>query len=522
MFALVALCSQPGTPSKLPDRRKSSFAGARGGRGGPTAAWRRGSARGSRGGRGDPPLPTQTDPYTQMACRLQQALASDRCGSATYAPAVRASQSAALLGDARLPQPGKTAAIMWYGSNGRRRGVAKHGSSGSIPDICRPGAQAREISAMLELATLASLGYKCGAIRAQLFRRNPGATPFRRSSPPRRRYTLEPLSASLVLPISAATIATCHNYFQNFPPSARADAVHECVPFPRRLEVLGTLTQPGIKRDKNDGCLYDGGATACATTDRMLFPLTYLVHPAQDGGKDCRRLLARLRERQAASRMNWLIKDPNMHHGRGKQLLSAETAIDRVCAQPQLRLVQEYNDLPLLVRGRKFHWRTYDLVVWDRRHDRYVVLHNPGNLILAFTQYKHNDTSAANVLTNTGQQQGLPGFSYDELFMLPEELFSYAVPASLGQDAAHAAHRRRSPPAPPSAGTSTRARAFRASTRRSRRGCSARPPRRTGGCGRGSRRRRRGRRRRCRRWRTARSSRCGRPTGSSRPTSISS
>ena len=28
MFALVALCSQPGTPSKLPDRRKSSFAGA--------------------------------------------------------------------------------------------------------------------------------------------------------------------------------------------------------------------------------------------------------------------------------------------------------------------------------------------------------------------------------------------------------------------------------------------------------------------------------------------------------------
>ena len=325
-----------------------------------------------------------------------------------------------------------------------------------------------------------------------------------------------------MLPISAATIATCHNYFQNFPPSARADAVHECVPFPRRLEVLGTLTQPGIKRDKNDGCLYDGGATACATTDRMLFPLTYLVHPAQDGGKDCRRLLARLRERQAASRMNWLIKDPNMHHGRGKQLLSAETAIDRVCAQPQLRLVQEYNDLPLLVRGRKFHWRTYDLVVWDRRHDRYVVLHNPGNLILAFTQYKHNDTSAANVLTNTGQQQGLPGFSYDELFMLPEELFSYASPASLGQDAAHAAHRRRSPPAPPSTGTSTRARAFRASTRRSRRGCSARPPRRTGGCGRGSRRRRRGRRRRCRRWRTARSSRCGRPTGSSRPTSISS
>ena len=129
-----------------------------------------------------------------------------------------------LTGDARLPQPGKTAAIMWYGSNGRRRGVAKHGSSGSIPDICRPGAQAREISAMLELATLASLGYKCGAIRAQLFRRNPGATPFRRSSPPRRRYTLEPLSASLVLPISAATIATCHNYFQNFPPSARADS----------------------------------------------------------------------------------------------------------------------------------------------------------------------------------------------------------------------------------------------------------------------------------------------------------
>ena len=101
-----------------------------------------------------------------------------------------------------------------------------------------------------------------------------------------------------MLPISAATIATCHNYFQNFPPSARADAVHECVPFPRRLEVLGTLTQPGIKRDKNDGCLYDGGATACATTDRMLFPLTYLIHPAQDGGKDCRRLLARLRERQ--------------------------------------------------------------------------------------------------------------------------------------------------------------------------------------------------------------------------------
>ena len=175
---------------------------------------------------------------------------------------------------------------------------------------------------------------------------------------------------------------------------------------------------------------------------------------AQDGGKDCRRLLARLRERQAASRMNWLIKDPNMHHGRGKQLLSAETAIDRVCAQPQLRLVQEYNDLPLLVRGRKFHWRTYDLVVWDRRHDRYVVLHNPGNLILAFTQYKHNDTSAANVLTNTGQQQGLPGFSYDELFMLPGELFSYASPASLGQDAAHAAQRRRSPPAPPSTGTS--------------------------------------------------------------------
>ena len=139
-----------------------------------------------------------------------------------------------------------------------------------------------------------------------------------------------------------------------------------------------------------------------------------------------------------------------------------------MCAQPQLRLVQEYNDLPLLVRGRKFHWRTYDLVVWDRRHDRYVVLHNPGNLILAFTQYKHNDTSAANVLTNTEQQRGLPGFSYDELFMLPEELFSYAVPASLGQDAA-----RSTPPQvtsrPTSTGTSTRARAFRASTRRSRR-----------------------------------------------------
>ena len=159
-----------------------------------------------------------------------------------------------------------------------------------------------------------------------------------------------------MLPISAATIATCHNYFQNFPPSARADAVHECVPFPRRLEVLGTLTQPGIKRDKNDGCLYDGGATACATTDRMLFPLTYLVHPVQDGGKDCRRLLARLRERQAASRMNWLIKDPNMHHGRGKQLLSAETAIDSPFGQRTTEAPRS-DPAPVLVPTALATWR---------------------------------------------------------------------------------------------------------------------------------------------------------------------
>ena len=468
-----------------------------------------------------------------VVCRRATAAAAAWRPALGRAPAVRASQSRATAAARcsacarRSPprccspagQDGGDHVVRLERPAPRRREARLVGLD---PDICRPGAQAREISAMLELATLASLGYKCGAIRAQLFRRNPGATPFRRSSPPRRRYTLEPLSASLVLPISAATIATCHNYFQNFPPSARADAVHECVPFPRRLEVLGTLTQPGIKRDKNDGCLYDGGATACATTDRMLFPLTYLVHPAQDGGKDCRRLLARLRERQAASRMNWLIKDPNMHHGRGKQLLGRDG--DRQGVRPAAAPAGAGVQRPPAPRARPqvslAHVRPGGVGPPPRPLRRPPQPGQPDPRVHAVQAQRHERGERAH---QHGQQQGLPGFSYDELFMLPEELFSYELACvSRTRRRAHAAQRRRSPPAPPSTGTSTRARAFRASTRRSRRGCSARRPRRTGGCGRGSRRRRRGRRRRCRRWRTARSSRCGRPTGSSRPTSISS